>query len=154
MNKIYAGTTTNGFEVFWDPNDPHMQAHPEITASLLKEVLAKVTYKPPFFMEEVEMGHIIGKTACVIVSPNDDVRWEARPGREIKSPVVYGKNPEDTSVVTVGICTDRDDGVVTLFTAFAGEKAPKEPNDPHLRPEEKEESERFWSTHAMCACHQ
>ena len=149
MNKIYAGTTKNGIKVFWDPEDPHMLTHPEVTPKWIEEVLEKVSYKPPFFMEEIEMGKVVGKTACVAVTSDDDVRWEERPGRNIKSPVVYGREAEETSVATVGICTDKDDGVVTVFTAFAGEKAPKEPNDPYLRPEEKEESEKFWSSHAL-----
>ena len=149
MNKIYAGITANKVEVYWDPEDPHMKAHPEVTQEWIEEVISKVTYKPPFFMEEIEMCKTMGKSACVAVTEKDDVRWEKRPGRDIESPVVYGREAEETTIATIGICTDRDDGVVTVFTAFAGEKAPKEPNDPYLRTEEKEESEKFWSSHAL-----
>jgi hypothetical protein len=36
-----------------------------------------------------------------------------------------------------------------LYTAFGGPLAPKEPGDPTLKDSEREESEKFWSQHAL-----
>ena len=147
--KNIVGKTANGFEVYVIVNDEHMKAHADATNQLIAEAIQKVEYIPTFWMNSIDMGRIVGKDACVEVTENDDVRWICRPGRKIESPVVFNKEPADTRYFTVGMCTD-DDGLVTVFTAFPGKKAPKEPNDPHLREDEREESQRFWSTHALC----
>jgi hypothetical protein len=55
-----------------------------------------------------------------------------------------------TSLITIGICLD-DDGVHTLFTAFYGKLAPREPWDPSLPDQDRAESEEFWKTHAIVA---
>lgn len=126
-----------------------MEAHQNASDSLIAEAISKVEYTPPFWMGTVNMGKVIGKDACVPVTEADDVRWICRPGRDIKSPIVFNRTPEDTQMFTIGICKD-DDGLNTVFTAFPGQKAPKEPNDPNLRDEERAESELFWGNHALC----
>lgn len=148
MKKV-VGMTANGFEVYVIVNDKHMEAHADATNELIAEAIQKVEYTPTFWMNSIDMGRIVGKDGCVEVTENDDVRWICRTGRTIKSPVVFNKTPVDTNYFTVGMCTDVD-GLVTVFTAFPGLKAPKEPNDPNLREDEREESEKFWSTHAIC----
>ena len=149
--KKNIGKTENGFDVYVIIDNEHMKAHSDATNNLIAEAIRKVTYTPPFWMNSIDMERTIGKDSCVEVTSEDDVRWICRPGREIKSPVVFNKEPKNTSMFTVGLCTD-DDGLVTVFTAFAGLKAPKEPNDPHLKDCERAESEEFWRTHALCNC--
>lgn len=148
MKKLI-GKTKNEFEVYVIVNDQHMQAHSDITDELIAEAVSKVEYTPKFWMNSINMERIVGKDACVTVTEADDVVWMCRPGREIESPMVFNREPEDTCLLTVGMCTD-DDGLVTVFTAFPGQKAPKEPKDPKIREEERAESEAFWSTHALC----
>lgn len=149
MKKV-VGMTANGFEVYVIVNDEHMQAHADATNELIAEAIRKVHYTAPFWMNTVDMGRIIGKNACVEIDATDDTRWVCRPGRNTESHMVFNKEPVDTTEFTVGMCTDKD-GLVTVFTAFPGPKAPKEPTDPSLRDDEREESEKFWSTHALCA---
>ena len=50
-------------------------------------------------------------------------------GRKNKSRIVCYREPEPTSLFTVGVCTD-DDKLVTVFTAFPGPLTPKELTDP------------------------
>ena len=147
--KKETGTTANGHHVYVIINDRHMLAHTSVTETLLTEAVSKIDYTPTFWMGEVDLGRIIGKDACVQTTETDDVRYEYRTGRETLSRVVYGREPEDTSILTVGLCTD-DDGLVTVFTAFPGKKAPKELSDPSLRESERPEAEQFWACHALC----
>lgn len=147
--KKEIGTTMNGHHVYVILNDSHMLAHSSVTETLLTEAVSKIDYTPTFWMGEVDLGRIIGKDACVQTTETDDVRYECRVGRKTLSRVVYGREPEDTSILTVGLCTD-DDGLVTVFTAFPGKKAPKELSDPSLRESERPEAEQFWACHALC----
>lgn len=147
--KKEIGTTANGHHVHVIVNDSHMLAHASVTETLLTEAISKIDYTPTFQMGEVDLGRVIGKNACVQTTEMDDVRYECRIGRETISRVVYGREPEDTTILTVGLCTD-DDGLVTVFTAFPGKKAPKELSDPNLRESERPEAEQFWANHALC----
>ena len=149
MKKLI-GKTKNGLDVYVILADEHMLAHKDATEELIAEAVSKVTYEPTFWMGSVEMGRIVGKDACVVTTDADDIRMMCRPGREIESRMVFNREPEDTTLFTVGMCTD-DDGLVTVFTSFPGLKAPKELNDPRLREEERAEAEEFWSKHALCA---
>lgn len=149
--KEYVATTANGFKVYRIVNDVHMLAHKDADENkqLLAEAVEKVVYTNPFWMETLDMGRIIGKDGCVEVTEEDDTCWACRPGRKLPSHLVFNKQPVETPYFTVGMCTDND-GLVTIFTAFAGKKAPKEPLDPTLKEEERAESEAFWATHALC----
>lgn len=150
MKKNKIGTTKNGFDVYVIVNNEHMEAHADVTNKLIAEAISKVTYKPPFWMNSVDMGRIVGKDSCVEITDEDDTCWTLRPGRKVESHLVYNKKPVDTNLLTVGMCND-DDGLVTVFTSHFGVKAPKEPTDAHLKDSEREESEEFWHTHALCA---
>jgi hypothetical protein len=53
-------------------------------------------------------------------------------------------------VRTVTVIGGPDDkGSVILYTAFGGPSALREPWDPGLTEEERYESQRFWSEHAL-----
>lgn len=148
--KKMINVTKNGKEVYVIVDDAHMQAHPQITESLLAEAIGKVDYKPPFQMVTVNMDRTIGTDMCVSTGPDDKIVWQSRKGRTTPSRMVLGREPEPTSLVTVGICTD-DDGLETVFTAFPGQLAPKELHDPRLREDERPEAEAFWAVHALVA---
>jgi hypothetical protein len=72
---------------------------------------------------------------------------ERRGEREYKSRVVY-KPARPSRQVTV-IAGPHDGLPCVLFTAFGGPLTPKEPNDPTLAPDKREESEKFWREHAL-----
>lgn len=151
--KIYLGKTSNGKEIYMIENSVHMLAHSGITSEILAEAIEHLgdRYTGPFGMYEVDFGRIIGTDNCVAIESGDDVRMMYRKGRQGKSPVVFGKEPAETTILTIGICTDSDDELKrdTIFTAFTGQLAPKEPWDPRLKDEERAESERFWASYAL-----
>ncbi len=82
-----------------------------------------------------------------------------------ESEVYYAKRTEDrpesrmitkgikraTRLITlIGMCNP--DGSVTVFTAYGGPAAEREPNDPTLRTdEEKSAAAAFWAVHAIAA---
>lgn len=149
--KDYVATTANNHGAYRVVNDKHMIAHKDAADNkeLLIEAVQKIVYTPPFWMGTLDMGRIIGKDGCVEVTEEDDTCWACRPGRKLPSHLVFNKQPVDTQYFTVGMCTD-DDGLVTIFTAFPGKMAPKEPTDPSLKDSDRAESEAFWATHALC----
>jgi len=149
--KKFICKTKNNFEVYIIENNKHMEAHSSITEAMLEKALKKIIYTPTFWMGTVELDTFTGFDNCVETSEGDDIRYECRPGREIRSRLVYGRQPEETNLITIGLCTDDEDGLVTVFTAFPGQKAPKELEDPRLTEEERPEAEAFWATHALCA---
>ena len=149
MAKKLINKTINSKEVFSIVNDQHMLAHP-VSEEHLKEAISRVEVKPPFGFYTVDLDRVVGTTACVKTDDSDDIRMECRPGRDLPSRMVYGRGPEETTLLTVGICTD-DDGLETIFTAFYGELAPKELSDPRLSDADRPEAEAFWATHALVA---
>ena len=150
MKKEFLATTKNGINIYAITASEHMLAHKNVNEREIAEAISLINYNAPFQMETVDLGRIIGVDACVTTTENDDIRYECRPGRKTKSRLVYGREAEPTSLITVGICKD-DDGLNTVFTAFYGAKSPKELEDPRLKPEEREEAEKFWATHALVA---
>lgn len=149
--KIFFETSKNNKEVFiCEATMQHMAAHADVNFSDIKEAIKKIDLQGTFFMDTVEMGHTVGKNHCIYVSPKDwdKVQMVQRPHRDGMTPHIQAK-PEDTSLLTVGVCLD-EDGLWTMFTAFYGPKAPKEPWDKNLKEEERAESEEFWNCHALC----
>lgn len=127
----------------------HMAAHQGVNMDLVAEAVAKIKYEGPFLITEVDLGRVIGTTNCVRIRPGDEVEYLYRKNRAGKTPFVKGRDGEDTTKIVIGICDDQDnDGIPTLFTAFYGVLAPREPWDARSE-EEKAECEAFWSTHAL-----
>ena len=147
MKELIA-TTVSNHNVYFIQNDQHMLAHSDVKIEHIREAVSQCSWQPPFGFVTIDLGRPVGLTHLITTGPDDDIRFEARPGRETLSRMVYGRRPESTSLITIGICVD-DDGLNTVFTAFYGELSPKEPSDPSLKEEEREESETFWATHAL-----
>ena len=80
---------------------------------------------------------------------HSDVYFESRGGgRNYNSKMLPGEH-RTTRMITAIARPHKETGRPFLITAFGGPLAPKEPNDPTLRDEEREESEAFWSQHAL-----
>ncbi len=78
-----------------------------------------------------------------------DIHWTARPGRQWASRMV-DKPPRPTNILTViagPSAPGKDDCI--LYTVYGGPLAPRELNDPDLRPEDRAEAEAFWAIHAL-----
>lgn len=159
MKKILIGELADGTSVYaeeatWE----HMKAHPDVQIKHIKEALPLITdYNGQFFIGNVSLGYIVGKDRCVVTDRLFElplpVKMATRKGRSGKTPVLFeedGFEPVNTSLVTVGVCKD-DDGLATLFTAFYGQLAPKEPWDKSIQdnPEALAESRTFWGNHAL-----
>ena len=129
-------------------DNEHMAAHAAVTNAILAEGVGQIEIgERPFLMDTVDFGRIIGTDDCVAVSDADDVRLLQRKARKGLSRIVFNRQAEPTRLLTVGICRD-DDGLLTVFTAFFGVKAPKEPWD-CKNEAERTESDAFWATHAL-----
>lgn len=148
--KVFIGTTKNNIEVYMcESTYTHMLAHPDVKMSDIKEAIMKTVYKAPFQIKAVDLGRICGKDACIEIPAGMKPEMRTRKGRQGKTPVfISGVEAADTSLLTIGICTDGD-GKNTIFTAFYGQLAPKEPWDQRLSDSERSESEIFWNNHAL-----
>lgn len=148
--KKFIGTTNNGIDVYMcESTYEHMMAHPDVRMSDVKKAIMKTAYKAPFQIKSVDLGRICGKDACISIPAGMKPEMRTRKGRQGKTPVfLTGVETADTSLLTLGICTD-DDGKDTVFTAFYGQLAPKEPWDPRLSDSERAGAESFWNNHAL-----
>lgn len=149
MAKKLITVANSGLQIYvGEETLSHMEAHSDVNMSDVAEAIKQLDYKGPFFIGSVDLGRVIGTDSCVEISAQDEVKMARRKNRDGLTPIVFGREAAPTTQIVVGICTD-DDGLETLFTAFYGQLAPKEPWDPRLKDEEREESEKFWSTHAL-----
>ena len=148
MKKLIASMKNGYVNVYSIVNDEHMLCHSQISEDILREAIEKsdVDFSTTFYMESIDLGRIVGKDNCVEVNDLDTVKMLQRKGRRGLTPIVFNKDAMDTNLVTIGICRD-DDGLLTVFTSFFGQKAPKEPWD--AKEHELPESITFWKTHAL-----
>jgi hypothetical protein len=83
-----------------------------------------------------------------VADNHPDVYMSSRGGgRPYDSKMIRGEH-RYTNMITVNIRRD-DQGRPVLHTAYGGPKAHIEPNNPNLPPEQRKESEHFWSQHAL-----
>jgi len=101
------------------------------------------TIEGPFPLPCELVGPVMGQESV----PESLVRYEARKGREWPSRLTQGE-PVLTTKLTI-VVGPHNGYPHVLYTAYPGLPAPREPQDPSLKPEEVEESRAFWSTHAL-----
>ena len=149
MKKLLAKSKNNKELYICETTKEHMKAHLEVKTEHIIEAINKTNLEGSFIFEQVSLNRIIGKDRCVYVPEDkiDKVKMITRSNRKGPTPMIDSE-PEDTELITIGACVDGD-GKWTLFTAFYGKKAPKEPWDIENEDELKE-SEQFWSCHALC----
>lgn len=124
------------------------QAQVDYLLDLFKE-------KEGFFIETVTLPPALGTVPCNLHGPvmgdrpvsESEVEYRLRGVRTYPSRMVPWK-PRQVSQVTV-IAGPLKDLPCVWYTAFGGPLAPKEPGDPTLTPEQREESESFWKEHAL-----
>lgn len=146
-------TACGGAILLTDQTVRHLEAHPE-AATLLGETIAKITLPTDgsdFFKQEVDLGRVIGQTACVEIT-GGSLLFAVRKGRTEPTRVVIGvAKPDTTKFVVSARKGTRGDWL--LITGYAGANAPREPHDRYLEDKhgtvEWTEAIRFWSTHAL-----
>jgi hypothetical protein len=99
---------------------------------------------------------LVGPSSGDLPVTEDEVEYKPRPPRAYNSRMLRrGKKGgyvrwrnAHTHLVTI-IAGPHDGHDCVLFTIFGGPLAPKEPDDPTLKPEEREASVEFWKHHAL-----
>jgi hypothetical protein len=106
-----------------------------------------------FFIETFELPPELGTVPCGLFgpvmgdAPITNAAMVIRGNRTHVSRVLNAA-PRPTRTVTV-IAGPHDGFPCVLYTAFGGPSTPKEPNDPTLAEDKREESAKFWSEHAL-----
>jgi hypothetical protein len=136
----------------------HPNSHMDhgLTESHVKWLLERFADKTGFFIETVELpdalpsllSGIHGPAAGDAPVPEDEVHYSRRGDRAGASRLCH-RAPRATRLMTV-IAGPRGAEPCSLYTAFGGGLAPREPWDASLRTDaEKSESAAFWSVHAL-----
>lgn len=136
------GKTADGALVVDRPNS-HLH---DKARKLIAEAIGKITAKgKPFITEEVDFGWMIGLSDCVTTEQHDVILFARRRNRIGLTRFVAGRDPQETSLLTVVL--KRADGPqkYVLITAFIGGKAEPEPWDANATPDTFE----FWKKHAL-----
>jgi hypothetical protein len=107
--------------------------------------LAQITPDPQkeFYLQEVEMGMVVGKSICVATSESDQIIFAKRLNRLGLTRFVENREPEESTKVSVIL--KKGDGYYILLSAFVGELTPPEPWDRYAT----SESLSFWNSHAL-----
>jgi|SRR5467141_2802347 len=121
------------------------------TAKYLPEALISIKSESLTRLEkEVDLGRKIGNTTCVKTSHSDEIKYAIRVGdtgvrRTGHSRFVLGRKREPSSTVVVVLEKAAGKSHYVLITAWIGQWAPVEPDDPEATPESWE----FWQQHAL-----
>ncbi len=149
------GTTGDGAKVFDRIDGSHFHEEGGFTLDMLNAALSTIDTRGwRRVTEQVDFGHVIGKTTCVELEPGDDVVMVFRNGRNGCTPMVKNREAQPCSSVTVALARDEslteDGNSYVLLTAYIGSHAPREPWDHGIRrDDELQECKEFWDTHAL-----
>jgi hypothetical protein len=143
----------------------HKESHLDhgLSPAVVDYIFKRFADRQAFFIETFELPEEYGTVPCGLYGPamGDgpimDLHTESSPywapyyakrgNREYASRVI-NKGARPTRMVTV-IAGPHEEHACILYTAFGGPITPKEPNDPTLAPDKREESEKFWREHAL-----
>ena len=150
-SNIYLGTTRDGYNVY-DRSDSHFHFECGITLELLKKALDKMYANgSTFIKKEIHFRNTIGFCNCVKTKPNDEIIMVYRKGRSGQTPMVKGRSPEPSNILTVILRKDMEQkNSYVLISCFIGGDSFREPWDKGIKTdEERKQSKDFWSSHAL-----
>lgn len=126
----------------------HMAQHTDVI-QYLDEAIGSVEVKSRRFMKiHVDMGRVIGKTACVTTDETDEIVYAVRVGRPGETRFVKNREMQPSS--HVALIMQKQGSEYKLVTAFVGKVAERELFDKSLRTEaERHVAEKFWANHAL-----
>lgn len=132
----------------------HFHQHSDVI-NHLREALKKVeeelktvpigeTYKTV-----VDLCRVIGHTACVSLTGNEEIFYAQRKGRKTLTKFVKGVEAPECSTISF-VLHKSGENKYRLITAYIGKVAEKEPLDPKIaNAEEFKIAKTFWDTHAL-----
>jgi hypothetical protein len=123
-----------------------MEQHRDVL-HLLAEAVSKVDFSKfdDIVRGQVDMGRIVGSTACVRTSPTDQIVYARRVGRDQDTRFVMNREHEPTRFVSFIATKKRK----TLITAYFGTLSPREPWDKFNNPQDRYEAIAFWEQHTL-----
>lgn len=112
--------------------------------------------KDGFFISSIEMPSHLPSLPCALYGPivgdnpiHDDCVYMARRGERSGESRMIARPPRPSRILTV-IAGPHEDKPCILYTAYGGPISPREPFDSSLaNSKDKENSEVFWSKHAL-----
>jgi hypothetical protein len=140
------GKTKDGYRVFINPSNSHIQTHQAVTPNLkdlITEALSLVVAKDRNDQVEVNLPRIIGTTDLVETSSNDSVIYAKRKKRKIYSRFVKNRTPVETSCITLVL--QKINKGYELYSTWLGQSVPPFPGDRREWPNSK----TFWEDHAL-----
>lgn len=136
------GRTSDGAVVI---NRPNSHLHNDISSVLIDALLRVHTAGRSFIDEEVDFGHVIGRSSCVNTCSDDCIVFAQRPNRKGLTRFVLDKETEPTTKVMIVLKQTDNPSVYVLITAFIGCRAELEPWDTRATPK----SLSFWQRKAL-----
>lgn len=146
MERVPIATSLDGVDVHADKHAEHLRLHLEETPGLLEnvvEVIEAIDLGGKSDAFEYDLGRVIGEKTLVDLRPGDHIMYALREGRHIRTPFVFNRKPESTSVISMVLTQERYGR--ELLTAWHGILSPDLPGG-HA---ETHESWQFWATHAF-----
>jgi hypothetical protein len=131
----------------------HLKDHPEVEA-LLPECfrLIKLSdFTEANFAKPIDLGRVVGTSACIEVGPHDDIVYGTRPGRDKPSRFVLGRLEEPCTTVKLVLWHNKAENLVVVITAFIGGETPPEPWSTGAARSEADHQAavKFWERHAL-----
>lgn len=126
----------------------HMRLH-SIVIPFLQEAIDRsdLTAVKGIQQLTVDMGRHVGAQERVRITPEDDVFYAIRLGRDTYIPFVERDHFEPTSMITMVILPHGDS--YKIISAWFGTAAPRTPGDRGLTAAERVTSIEFWTTNAL-----
>lgn len=138
----------NGRQVVYDPIHSHATTHfndaPQLKDVVIEIISAKELHNEKYEFD-TDMGRIIGNKDVVNVHETDELLYAKRKNRDEFVPFVKNRNPQPTSLVSMGLVLQEDESYLLTSAWFGEFESPPFPGEAIATPE----SVPFWNKHAF-----
>ena len=148
--KHFFARTANGKDIYINQETiKQMKRHPELDRTDIIDAIKKIDdYNDDFYIRSIDIGRTVGKDDCVNRDLCQEISLLYKKGNKYPLPISVDTEPQDTSMVTVVLCKNKD-GQGEFLSAFYGLYTPRHPWDVKLEEYERKESEEFWRNHVL-----
>lgn len=132
----------------------HFHQHSDVICHLseaFKKALPELELVPigETYKTVVDLGRVIGHTACVALTGNEEIFYAQRKGRKTLTKFVKGIDAPECSTISF-VLHKSGENKYRLITAYIGKVAEKEPLDPKIENQEEFNiAKTFWDNHAL-----